>query len=205
MYLYTILLYSRTLHRCEAASVGYAHAPGGRRRWRWRHGSCMVGDAGGIEPACTDAPDGAPPNGERKDALDTVAHRRMSSTSSFCRRCRRRRLLGRQATTDKPHQAEAPQLAPVAPRGALPSSPLHQSTSCTARARTQRHRLVAARARAGPTWESECSSTVARASRAAHSHAGRSSMASGSLGAAPSAPTRLEPAAAGRRRASARG
>ena len=31
---------------------------------------------GGIEPACTDAPDGAPPNGECKDALDTVAHRR---------------------------------------------------------------------------------------------------------------------------------
>ena len=36
----------------------------------------MVGDAGGIEPACTDAPDGghgARPRGERKDALDTVA------------------------------------------------------------------------------------------------------------------------------------
>jgi hypothetical protein len=32
-----------------------------------------VGDAGGIEPACTDAPDGARPRGERKDALDTVA------------------------------------------------------------------------------------------------------------------------------------
>ena len=28
----------------------------------------MVGDAGGIEPACTDAPDGARPRGERKDA-----------------------------------------------------------------------------------------------------------------------------------------
>ena len=33
----------------------------------------MVGDAGGIEPACTHAPDGARPHGERKDALDTVA------------------------------------------------------------------------------------------------------------------------------------
>ena len=34
----------------------------------------MVGDAGGIEPACTDAPpDGARPRRERKDALDTVA------------------------------------------------------------------------------------------------------------------------------------
>ena len=32
-----------------------------------------VGDAGGIEPVCTDAPDGARPRGERKDALDTVA------------------------------------------------------------------------------------------------------------------------------------
>ena len=32
-----------------------------------------VGDAGGIEPACTDAPDGARPRGGRKDALDTVA------------------------------------------------------------------------------------------------------------------------------------
>jgi len=32
-----------------------------------------VGDAGGIEPACTDEPDGARPRGERKDALDTVA------------------------------------------------------------------------------------------------------------------------------------
>ena len=29
-----------------------------------------VGDAGGIEPVCTDAPDGARPRGERKDALD---------------------------------------------------------------------------------------------------------------------------------------
>jgi hypothetical protein len=33
-------------------------------------------DAGGIEPVCTDAPDGARPRGERKDALDTVALRR---------------------------------------------------------------------------------------------------------------------------------
>ena len=28
---------------------------------------------GGIEPVCTDAPDGARPRGDRKDALDTVA------------------------------------------------------------------------------------------------------------------------------------
>ena len=106
-------------HRCEAAaSVGYAHAPGGeatmagRGAWRLDGGARRVetiapsspppvllgrrptspcnaptlpchrarrggvGDAGGIEPACTDAPDGARPRGERKDALDTVALRR---------------------------------------------------------------------------------------------------------------------------------
>jgi hypothetical protein len=98
-------------HRCEAAPVGYAHAPGGeatmgagRGAWRLDGGArrvetmapsspppvllgrrptspcnaltlpCYrarrggVGDAGGIEPACTDAPDGARPRGERKDA-----------------------------------------------------------------------------------------------------------------------------------------
>ena len=38
-----------------------------------RRGDEGVGDAGGIEPVCTDAPDGARPRGERKDALDTVA------------------------------------------------------------------------------------------------------------------------------------
>ena len=55
------------LHRCEAASVGYAH------RTTQAGGDDGVGDAGGIEPVCTDAPDGARPRGERKDALDTVA------------------------------------------------------------------------------------------------------------------------------------
>ena len=56
-----------------------------------------VGDAGGVEPACTDAPDGAPPP---RGTQRRTRHRRMttvSSTSSFCRRRRRRRLLGRQA------------------------------------------------------------------------------------------------------------
>ena len=59
-------------------------------------------------------------------------------------------------------QAEAPHSAPVAPRGALRRR-LRRRTTCTARARTQRHRSVAARARAGPTWESERISSVARA------------------------------------------
>ena len=59
------------------------------------HNTC----AGGIEPACTDAPDGAPP---RRGTQRRTRHRRrmtttVSSTSSFCRRRRRRRLLGRQA------------------------------------------------------------------------------------------------------------
>ena len=57
------------------------------------HNTC----AGGIEPACTDAPDGAPP---RRGTQRRTRHRRMttvSSTSSFCSRRRRRRLLGRQA------------------------------------------------------------------------------------------------------------
>ena len=57
------------------------------------HNTC----AGGVEPACTDAPDGAsPPRGTQR----RTRHRRMttvSSTSSFCSRRRRRRLLGRQA------------------------------------------------------------------------------------------------------------
>ena len=42
-----------------------------------------VGDAGGIEPACTDAPDGARPRGERKDALDTVARRRCRAQVAY--------------------------------------------------------------------------------------------------------------------------
>ena len=56
-------------------------------------------------------------------------------------------------------QAEAPHSAPVAPRGALRRR-LRRRT-CTARARAQRHRSVL-QARAGPTWEYERSSSVAR-------------------------------------------
>ena len=98
--MYTILLYSRTLHRCEAASVGYAHAPGGRRRWRWRHGSWLETPAASNLRAHRRARWRAPPRGTQR----RTRHRRqttVSSTSSFCRRRRRRRrhrrLLGRQA------------------------------------------------------------------------------------------------------------
>ena len=56
-------------------------------------------------------------------------------------------------------QAEAPHSAPVAPRNALRRR-LRRRT-CTARARAQRHRSVL-QARAGPTWEYERSSSVAR-------------------------------------------
>jgi hypothetical protein len=52
-------------------------------RRRQRHRTCAGGDDGeaAVETTatsnlCTDAPDGAPPLGERKDALDTVALRR---------------------------------------------------------------------------------------------------------------------------------
>ena len=129
--------------------------------------ACMVGDAGGIEPACTDAPDGAPPNGERKDALDTVAHHTVAM-----RRCRAQ-------VASVAAAAAAASLGVKRQRTSRTCRPRHHNrrrmrraarclrrrTSCTARARTQRHRLVAARARAGPTWESERGSTVARASR----------------------------------------
>jgi hypothetical protein len=81
-------------------------------------------------------------------------------------------------------QAEAPHSAPVAPRNALRRR-LRRRT-CTARARAQRHRSVL-RARAGPTWESERSSSVARARQGARrkGRAGRWQMERW-LGAAPS-------------------
>ena len=160
----------------------------------WIMHACMVGDAGGIEPACTDAPDGAPPNGERKDALDTVAHHTVAM-----RRCR--------AQVASVAAAAAASLGVKRQRTSRTTRPRHHNrrrmrraarclrrrTSCTARARTQRHRLVAARARAGPTWEFERGSTVACASwrqgaarAACGERATRRSMASGSLGAAPS-------------------
>jgi hypothetical protein len=127
---------------------------------------CNVGDAGGIEPACTDAPDGARPRGERKDALDTVACRAQVVASIAA--------AAAAAVGVKP-QAEAPHSAPVAPRGALRRR-LRRRT-CTARARALSACRFVLRARAGPTWESERSSSVARARppsrRAAKKRAGR--------------------------------
>ena len=96
-------------------------------------------------------------------------------------------------------QAEAPHSAPDAPRGALRRR-LRRRTTSSARARTQRHRLVAARARAGPTWESERSSSVTsrRATKAARAQV-EGKWRGNWEPLRP--PTRLEPAAAGRRRA----
>ena len=124
-----------SLHRCEAASVGYAHAPGGRRRWvdgvgdmdhgwrRRRHRTCVH----------TDAPDGARPRGERKDALDTVVRLRcraqVASVAAAAAAAATAASLG-----VKP-QAEAPHSAPVAPRGTLRRR-LRRRTTCKARART---------------------------------------------------------------------
>ena len=93
------------------------------------------------------------PRGERKDALDTVALRR-------CRAQVASIAAAAAASVGVKPQAEAPHSAPVAPRNALRRR-LRRRT-CTARARAQRHRSVL-RARAGPTWESERISSVARA------------------------------------------
>ena len=95
-----------------------------------------VGDAGDIEPACTDAPDGARPRGERKDALDTVALRRSRAqvVASIAA------AAAAAASVGVTPQAEAPHSAPVAPRNALRRR-LRRRT-CTARARTPRHRSV---------------------------------------------------------------
>ena len=122
------------------------------------------------------------PGGERKDALDTAVASR--------RRCRAQvasvAAAASAASLGVKPQAEAPHSAPDAPRGALRRR-LRRRTTSSARARTQRHRLVAARARAGPTWESERSSSVTRARQGARRKGrARRSKASGSLGAAPS-------------------
>ena len=95
--------------------------------------------AGGVEPACTNAPNGACPRGERKDALDTVALRR-------CRAQVVASIAAAAATASlgvKP-KAEAPHSAPVAPRNARRRR-LRRRT-CTARARAPRHRA------AGTSW-----------------------------------------------------
>jgi hypothetical protein len=133
-----------------------------------------VGDAGGIEPACTDAPDGARPRGERKDALDTVALRRSRAqvVASIAAAAAAAASVG-----VKP-QAEAPHSAPVAPRNALRRR-LRRRT-CTARARALRaidpccgHELARLRVRAQLLRS-------ARASRRAAKGAARS-MANGEM------------------------
>jgi len=107
------------------------------------------------------------------------------------------------ATVGVKPQAEAPHSAPVAPRNALRGH-LRRRT-CTARARAQRHRSVL-RARAGPTWESARSSSVARARQGARRKGRASRWQMERWLGAPiiqlfvRPPTRLEPAAARRRR-----
>ena len=64
-----------------------------------------VGDAGGIEPACTHAPDGARPHGVRKDALCRAQVASVAAGAAA-------------ASLGVKPQAEAPHSAPVAPRGA---------------------------------------------------------------------------------------
>ena len=92
----------------------------------WIMHACMVGDAGGIEPACTDAPDAMArrPTGNAK-THSTPSH---ESHAVAMRRCRAQVASVAAAAAaaslgDKPHQAEAPQSAPDAARGALPSPP----------------------------------------------------------------------------------
>ena len=105
--------------------------------YRARRGG--VEDAGGIKPACTDAPDGARPRGERKDALDTVALRRCrAQVASIVIAAAASSSLGVKPLDEAPHSAL------VAPRNALRRR-LRRRT-CTARARTQSHRA------AGTSW-----------------------------------------------------
>jgi hypothetical protein len=105
--------------------------------YRARRGG--VEDAGGIKPACTDAPDGARPRGERKDALDTVALRRCrAQVASIVIAAAASSSLGVKPLDEAPHSAL------VAPRNALRRR-LRRRT-CTARARTPRHRAT------GTSW-----------------------------------------------------
>ena len=164
--------------------------------YRARRGG--VGDVGGIEPACTDAPDGARPCGERKDALDTVA----------LRRCRAQVVASIAAAAAasvgvKP-QAEAPHSPPVAPRGALRRC-LRRRT-CTGRARAPRHRSVLRGHELARLIVRAQLLRSARASRRAAKGAGRS-MANGEMvgGSAVLRRAWMEPAAAGRRTRASRG
>ena len=125
--------YSRT------PSTSPCHAPT-LPCYRARRGG--VGDAGGIEPACTDAPDGAPPpwGTQRR-----TRHRRIttvSSTSGGFHRRRRRCLRGRQAAG----RGTTFGAGCAAQRAASAPSPPHLHRT---RARSAPS-IRAARARAGP-------------------------------------------------------
>jgi hypothetical protein len=133
--------------QCADASFCYRPRRGG------------VGDAGGIEPACNDAPDGAlPPWGTQR----RTRHRRMTTVSStsggFHRRRRRRRCLrGRQAAG----QGTTFGAGCAARRAASAPSPPHlHSTRARSAPSCCGHELA-------PTWESERSSSVARARQGA--------------------------------------
>ena len=151
-----------------------------------------VGDAGGIEPACTDAPDGAPPpwGTQRR-----TRHRRMTTVSSTSggfhrRRRRRRRLRGRQAAG----RGTTFGAGCAAQRAASAPSPPHLHST--------RARSAPSIRAAGTSWPDLGVRAQllrsARASRRAAKGAGRS-MANGEMvGEQRRPPTRLEPAAAGR-------
>ena len=162
---------------------------GWRRR---RHRTCVH----------TDAPDGARPRGERKDALDTVVRLRcraqVASVAAAAAAAATAASLG-----VKP-QAEAPHSAPVAPRGTLRRR-LRRRTTCKARART----LTQVSA---PSVG--CCTGASRPDLGVRAQLHRSARASRRAAKGPRAgrwqvdrweqlrpPTRLEPAAAGRRRA----
>ena len=158
------------------------------------HNTC----AGGIEPACTDAPDGAPP---RRGTQRRTRHRRrmtttVSSTSSFCRRRRLRRLLGRQ-TAGRGTTFGA---GCAARRAASAPSPPHHLLSARA------HSAPSVGRSAGTSWpdlgvraqllrNGRASRRAAKAARAQVEGKWRGNWEP------LRPPTRLEPAAAGRRRA----
>ena len=135
--------------RCRCRAAAYVHPS---------PGACTTHAPAASNLRAPTRPMARRPGGERKDALDTAVASR--------RRCRAQvasvAAAASAASLGVKPQAEAPHSAPDAPRGALRRR-LRRRTTCTARARTQRHRSVAARARAGPTWASERISSVARA------------------------------------------
>ena len=98
----------------------------------------------------------APPRGRRR----RTQHRCMStvsSPSSFCRRCRRRRLLGPQAAA----RGTTLSSGCDARRAASAPSPPHHLHSTSAHSAPSVGRCTGTSS--GPTWESERSSSVARA------------------------------------------